>query len=486
MKTGGKLLAGAAWIYGAQLATVLAQLFYAAITSRLVDEGGFGAYTVALAAGALASLLATGGVGQAVARMQCLEPRIVSALWFFGLIIGVLTGASLWIGAPLWATIWSSPDALIPTKIMALGTIVAPASGLAASLLRRQGRYRFLSLSTLACNLVGMVVGAWATFIYESAASLIVAVVFSQWLVCIVTLLVNIKFVSRKPSFTGAWTDIGFSGKLTIIRLYTYCNLNLGPWSVSAFLSPALLGQWNRADVVSTVPMQQVQTAITQVIYPEFRHDRDSKRRSSMMWPDLFALVGWVALVLSISVAFFVPILMPSLFGDGWSEAARMVPFLAAAGGLTLVAAVVSAAVESLGHFKWIWGAQLIQSLCIVPGVWVGISTRSIQPILIASIVVSAAKLFWYLGLLMRVGTIDSAHTRRRAFRLLVGFLIAWISFFVVENLIRGWLSGVMWAGWLLIPLLIGAIFIILRTWHSWDPVTIAHRYGLFPRWKLP
>ncbi|PAU89264.1 hypothetical protein CK505_13690 [Kocuria sp. WN036] len=479
MKTGSKLVGGAAWIYGAQLSTVVIQFLYAAVTTRMVDESGFGAYTVALSAGALATLLATGGVGQSIGRMLTLERSVVSALWIFGLVLGILSATLLWLVAPMWSTIWASPSSIAPTRLIAVGAVVAPGIGIAAALLRRQGRFRFLSLTTLACNVAGMAIGSWVVYSNRSAASLVVSVVVSQWLVCVITMFANRPFVLAHPRFRDALSEMGFSGKLTLVRLYTYFNINLGPWSVSAFLGPALLGQWNRADVVSTIPMQQAQTIITQVLYPEFRHDRHSSQRSRKMWPDLFAFVAWIAAVLSVSIVFVVPQLMFFLFGAGWDVAEGFVPYLAFAAGFTMIAAIISAAVESLGHFRWIWGAQLVHTICVIPGVWLGVIMESVIPILAAAIIVAVSKILWYLVLLSRAGVIDAKYVKYHAVRLLAGASFLWLTVASFEKVISVWLDGGVWAGWLLAAMSVTALFVVAITWRSWEPVAIAKRYGL-------
>lgn len=76
----GHAVRGAAWLLGGQVTVVLAQLFYAAFTGRLVSPAAFGAYAVAMSTAPLVLLLATAGIGNAAARAAELSEPQVRAL----------------------------------------------------------------------------------------------------------------------------------------------------------------------------------------------------------------------------------------------------------------------------------------------------------------------------------------------------------------------------------------------------------------------
>lgn len=473
------LLGGAAWSYAAQVASMLFQFVYAAVTTRLINEDGFGAYSVALAAGSLAVLLATGGIGHAVGRMKTLDPSIVSALWLLGLSVGAIVAWLLWLSAPLWAVLWNTPASTNATRVISFGAFIAPSLGIVSALSRRKGQFRFLALTTLGSNVCGMLIGVWVVIETRSPASLVIAFVVSQWLTCMVCTIPNTRLIFSKPRFQSALEEFRFSGRLTLVRIYTYLNLNLAPWAVSYFLGSGYLGQWNRADVLSTIPLQQAQTVITQTLYPEFRHDRESHVRSSLMWPDLFALVGWFASIAAIAVAYIVPDLVPILFGPGWDLARRLIPYLAAVGGLSMIAAIMISAMESLGHFKALWGTQVIRSACIIPGICLSVYLDSIYPVVLAAIPMTALQIFYCAVTLIRLGAISATRFRLRFCRLLITSLTISIFLGFAQWFVNTAVTDPKLLALFLTLFCAALAFIILRTWRRWEPVVIAQSYGL-------
>ncbi|MGP9659960.1 oligosaccharide flippase family protein [Arthrobacter sp. AOP36-C1-22] len=480
MTTGSRLMSGAAWTYSSQVLTIVMQFGYAAITSRIVDSDGFGAYAVALAGGGLATLLASGGVGQAVGRMTDLESHRLSALAIFSLIIGTAAAAILFLGATGWSTLWRSPDSVGAIELLSVNAFTAPLVGLVTFLLRRQNRFRYLATATLAANLLGMVLGTGFVAYEASPRSLVASTIIAQSTILIACAVANRHLLISQPAFGRIQGDIRFSGALSLVRLVTYFNVSAGPWSVSAFLGPAVLGSWNRADVVSTVPMQQLQNVVVQTVYQEFRHDRRNNERSSIMWPDLFSFVAWVSLSAASAAAFIVPLVVPLLFGDGWEQARELIPYLAVIGGLTIVAALISSAIEALGRFRWIWAAQGIQFVITAAGIAVTIYLHDIKPLMVSGILVAGTKIWFYLRLAVASGIVDAKHLRRRFLHLAGGLLLEVFIGALVLLLCTSEAVSIGMRATLLSSLLLATTFAILKTWRRWDPVVIARQYGLF------
>ncbi|WP_104192017.1 oligosaccharide flippase family protein [Cryobacterium sp. Y82] len=377
-----RLLAGTAWIYGAQLTTVTLQFGYAAVTSRTVDANGFGQYGVALAGAALVGLLATGGLAQTVARMLTIDPARLRAISLYGLILGGAGFGVVLAGASLWGQLWSAPGAAQPLRWLGISVLVAPLLGLGTGLLRREGRFRLLATIVLIGNLIGMAVGVGAVAHWATPSALVLSPVLAQLLTAVGTCSVNRKRLLGRARLGDARGDIAFSWRLTLASVLTYANGNVGRWAASKALGAAALGHWNRADVVTTVPFHQLQNAIVQAIYPEFRHDRRDGRRAREVWPDLLVLVAWVTVPAAAVAAVLLPVLIPVLFGPGWVLSGQLAVPLLLIAAIQAVSSVLSAAIEVLGRFWWIWGTQLALLVVYIGAAVAALVTRGWVPLI--------------------------------------------------------------------------------------------------------
>lgn len=356
-----KILSGAAWTYGAQVVTTVVQFAYAAFTARILGADDFGAYGVALAVAALIVLVSNGGLGQTAARMHTLEKARTRTLALYSLVLGTAGALTLYLTAELWAKLWDVPAAADPIRLLSLGALVAPWLGLGSGMLRRQGRFRALASVVLAANISGMVVGAAAVAWFQTPSSLLVSPLVAQIGAAVACCALNLRLVVGRGSLKSAKSDMSFSSQVLLVSLPSYANGNVGKWAVANALGAGALGQWNRADVVTTVPFAQLQAAMIQAVYPEFRHDQRDGLRARTVWADLLTLVAWVAFPTAAAAAVVLPHLVPVLFGPGWELAAVLAAPIAVAASLQLVAAVLASAIEALAKFRWIWLTQIVQ-----------------------------------------------------------------------------------------------------------------------------
>lgn len=369
MATGKRLLAGAGWTYGSQLTIVVLQFAYAAITSRTLNSSAFGAYAIALSVTSLITLLSTAGLGQTAGRMESVENKRTEALATYALILGTIGAAFTYVTAWFWTNLWSAPEALGTVQLFSIGAFIAPALGLVQGLGQRLGKFRALALISLTANVLGMGVGVLLVIWLRVPEALVVFPLATQ-VICLIASWTLVKDVLRRFGRVGhAKDDVAFSWKLTVSSVMAYGVGNILRIATSRILGVSALGQWNRAEVLSSVPFQQAQAAMISAIYPEFRHDIQNSNRAGRVWSDLLALVAWCVLPIGALGATLTPYAIPIIFGPGWDLAAQIAPVLCIAGALQIFTTLLASAVEALGKFRWVWFTQCLLLVLQVVGV---------------------------------------------------------------------------------------------------------------------
>jgi O-antigen/teichoic acid export membrane protein len=408
LSTAQRLLAGAAWVYGAQLVTVVAQFAYAASTSRAVTPSGFGAYAVALSVTGLVSLLATGGLGQTVSRMAQLDRNRLQSLATYALILGASGALALYLSAPFWAWLWGVETSLQPMRWLAISSAFSPLVGLSTGLMARTGKFRQLGLITVLSNLSGMLVGAVAVYTWRTPSSLVISAVVAQFMVLVGSLLSSEGLLLGLSPLRYGRGDIGYSGKLTSASFLSYLTGNIVKLSMARAIDAASLGYWNRAEVLTTIPLQQVQSALIRAVYPEFRHDVADPSRARIVWTDMLVLVAWASLVLGAFIAVLVPPAVPFVFGAGWEIAASLAGPLAIVGGLQIVSILLTSAIEALGRFRWIWSTDVILILLQVMAAAMIFVFKDIWVAVFALVLTNVVRHGWQVWIAGRHGYLDA------------------------------------------------------------------------------
>lgn len=444
--TASRLISGAAWTYGAQILTVVLQFGYAAITSRVLDAGDFGAYAVALSISGLFTLLASAGMTQTAARFVDLTRPVVRPVFTYAVLVGFCSAVLLLVTAVPWTLVWGTGAALPVLYLLSLNALTSPAMGLATGILRRRGEFRTLAWGALGSNMLGMAVGLIFVVEFRSAVALAVSSVvalnallaFAAWRV---RDLVGLARISRSDDF------LGFSWRVTANSMLQYLIGNAPRIGAANFAGPAALGQWNRADVVSTVPFQQIQASIVPVVYPEFRHHRDGQGAAFATWAKLLSAVGWVTVPLGALAAGSMPFILPVLLGPGWDLAGRLVIPLAIAGGIQPVISLLAAALESRGDFKAIWLANAV-SLTAVPGVVALVYIyESVWPAILAGLSLQLATHGIHLHRALRQGLLDGSALKTSYFQIAIASAVIGLSTWFVAWSLEVFGSEPVWLG---------------------------------------
>lgn len=403
----GTLASYTAWMLGAQIATALLQFGYAGITSRLVADTGFGSVAVALSLSTFVTLFAQGGLGEATARTSELQRGKVSFLMLVAIGLGVAAGLLLMLLAGPWAQLWDAPDAVNPARLIAVTAFLAPLSGLLLGVLRRLGKFRVLAISMVATSAAGMAIGVVAVILAPGPMTLLVSPVAASALLVSVSLILTRRQWWAKPDAAAAQEDLGFAWRVLGITMLSYLSLNIGKWSVSRWVGTDALGQWNRADVLTAVPLGQGTKALTQAVYPEMRHDIGVQSRTREAWTNYLLLIAWACFPIAAILAGAAPFATAVLFGPGWGLAAVIAPLVAIHYGIFAVESALASALESVGQFRLrVWTA-LASVAVIAGGAAVTGVTRSWSAALISLIAASTLQHLLQVVFTARNGALD-------------------------------------------------------------------------------
>lgn len=472
---------GAIWNYSAQIATVLAQVVYAAITSRLLAPHDFGVFAAATASVALVNLVCLAGLPQVVGRMTDLHPdRLIGLLAYAGA-VGILAAAATYFGAPLWAAIWGQPDSVPVLHLLALTSLITPFVALGNGLSLRLGLFKKLAGATVAANVGGMAVGIVVVLVLRDAESLAIAQILSLLGVAVIVLTNERAHFKGRFRLRTTLADVSYSTKTLVSALLTYSASTVGKVSVSQTLGTVPLGNWNRADAITTNPFYLLGSAIQQAVYPEFRHDIDDRSRTRRVWSDLLGVLGWVCVPLAVFVAVIAPFAATILLGDGWALAGQYASILAIIGGLQPVVFMLISGFEALGKFSWNWSGYVISLVVNVAGAGVAIAMHSIWPVFIGTLVSFAIMHPLHLALASREGLIDPRRVGRHyaeitAFSIGMGVVLWTVLHAPVVIGVSPWLFA------LILAAAVVAVVVLVRKRNSFPPIRLARQYGVLPK----
>ncbi len=471
---------GAAYNYAAQLLTVVLQFGYAATTSRLLSPDAFGAYGGGLTIAGFIIVLAIAGLPQAVSRMPVLAVGRLSALLAYSVGVGAIAGLFTAFTGPFWAALLHIPQAAPVLAVMAVNVFFTPLLAVGTGVMLRHARFRLLAAITFGMNVFGMIVGVVAILLTHSPAALAVSATVGQGLAAVTFLILSRRDLVGRPEGTHLVQDVVFSGRLTGSTAVSYTAANVGKIFVSNTLGAVPLGHWNRADVITTVPFFQVQQALTQALYPQFRHDPADPLRARRIWADLLGLVAWVVVPAAAVLAAVSPVIVPVFFGDRWAIVALLAPPLAILGGVKVLFFVLVSALEVLERMRWVWAGHLVALGCSIAGGVVAAVERDISPAIAGALIGLFAMHIVHLVLCTRAGMLDLPGLLRQYAWVLVASVVLGASAFGVAAFARTLAPVLAIAALVVYALVCAGVVWLLRG--RLPLFVIARKYGILGR----
>lgn len=342
------------------MAIAVIQLFYVTVMARLLDPVAFGLYAIAMLAVAMGNSLARMGLSQALIQRPTISRDDVRASATAGVVLGLVIFAIQWALAPWVSRFFSEPDAMPILRTMGLHFVILGFGVTSEGLLRRDLRFKELSIAQLASYAIGYgIVGITMAVAGAGVWSLVWAVLTAQFLATMFQYSRthhSLRPILKVRRFRYLY---GFGARVSVLSLLEFLGRQLDTFAVGRYTTTALLGQYNRAFVVVNLPMsQQVSKAITQVIFPGFSKIQTDTGRLTRAYLSVLTLGGILIFSVGAGMAVAAREIVVVVLGDQWDVAASVVPYFAAAVAFNIMTKFAELLCEARAELNKVLGVQ--------------------------------------------------------------------------------------------------------------------------------
>lgn len=323
---------GVGWGGLSTAGTMVLQLLFLGLLARLLEPADFGLVAMANIAVNFLRYFAEMGIQSAIVQKPALEQKDIHHAVGLALVGGSLAGALLWVGAPMVALAFNS--SALSDVIRALSVLfpVTALYGVSLGLLRRQYRFREIAVLELASYGAGYgLVAVVCAFLGFGVWSLVLGLVTQSAL----RMLLAIAMVrhSLRPQLKGLGRQslFHFGSQYSAIQFIEFLMSNLASMVIGRFIGDHSLGIYNRAVMVTSLPVQQPINVLTRTLFPmlsEVQNDRDKTLRAAL---GAFFLTAGSTFPVCLGMAAAAPDLVRVLLGSKWVEAEVIVQILALA-----------------------------------------------------------------------------------------------------------------------------------------------------------
>lgn len=359
-------LAGRAAVQGIAVISTIA-------LSRFLGPAEYGLVAYVAVFVGVSRILVEAGVGAAVVWLPELSKHHLDTAFWFNQLLNWIAAGALYVSAPWLANLF---DTRLEPLLKAAGLVFLLAvSGVHASLMQREMRFRSLALIESASALMGLGVSVIAVVMLSLGPMGIVAGVIANTLSMSILAWLSIRFHPGGATSRGAMIDIWqYSRGLVGFNIVNFWARNVDNVIVGFALGAAALGLYDRAYLMMALPVFVISAAFGRVSVRALSrglvHGAELDRRVRRLLKGSSA----VGFPISLGLACTATPLVEVAYGESWNDAAPVLAILAAAGPAQIVNGTVGSLLQATGRTGTLFKLGVVGGGLVVVSVSIGLA----------------------------------------------------------------------------------------------------------------
>ncbi|HWY25294.1 MAG TPA: lipopolysaccharide biosynthesis protein, partial [Nevskia sp.] len=317
-------------------ATVLAmgvtqffRLVIIAALARLLSPSDFGVVAMTMGVLSVGIVFRDLGLASATVQREHLTNSQVNTLFWINLGFGAAATLLFWVCAPLVAAFFKDPRLLAVTHVLSFSFVLGAVAAQHGALLTRHLRFstnaKIQIASTLLSGLLAVLLaragfGYWALVLQTIAADVFTAVLVwskSDWR-------------PGWPRFDPSVRDmLSYGGYMVGFGLLCYAALNASVLLLGRYWGAHLLGQYNRADILSRTLLGYISQPLGNVAAPSLSRLQSEPAVYNRYYLRCMEIMSALSFPLGAACLVLAPDLVRVVLGPQWEQAGTLMRYLA-------------------------------------------------------------------------------------------------------------------------------------------------------------
>lgn len=344
-------LRGVGWGGTATVVNVLFQLLFMAVMARLLDPSHFGLLAMANLMLRFLSYFAQLGITSALIQKEALHDGDIRAALVITLAVSGFCTALALLGAPWAAAYLEMPDLASIIQVLSVTFLINGFAGVSQGLLRRNLAFKGLAIIEILAYVLGYgAVGLSMALSGAGVWSLVGAVLAQSVITAVGSFLLAPHELGWRHHQDQRRHFVQFGFKYSVIGFIEFLSGNLDALIVGKLLGAGAAGIYNRASLLSSLPIQQPANLVTRALFPVISRLGSARQFESLQLSTL--VVGTYAFAVSWGMLAAAPTLVAVLLGDKWLSAVPIVQILCLAIGPQYLAHLVGVTLDAQGVLR--------------------------------------------------------------------------------------------------------------------------------------
>ncbi|QEH39755.1 lipopolysaccharide biosynthesis protein [Chitinophaga sp. XS-30] len=368
-----QFLTGVVYSVGAKYIGLFVQLVITGILSRILKPDDFGIVAIATVFILFFTLLGEVGIGAAIIQNKMLSPKEIQSIFSFSIYIGITLAFVFFLLSGKIADFYNRPELERICRLLSLNILFASFNVVLNALLLKEKKFRFIALRTLLIQIISGIIGIAAAYAGLKTYALILYAISASASMFIFNYLKSPLSFELFPKLPAIRKIFRYSAYQFLFNFINYFSRNLDKLLIGKFLSPVLLGFYDKAYRLMLLPVENLTYVLAPVIHPFFSDFQQDKQRILENYMKIVRVLALVGFPISVFLHFSAAELISIIFGPQWGAAVRPFEILAWSVGLQIVLSSAGPIFQAANNTRLLFISGLLSAIIMVLGILYGI-----------------------------------------------------------------------------------------------------------------
>ncbi|MBN2037289.1 MAG: lipopolysaccharide biosynthesis protein [Chitinispirillaceae bacterium] len=344
----GKTTTGFFWSYLSTITNAAFQLGFAAVMARLLPPAVFGLFAMAQVVVSFGQYFTQMGLGSALIQKKEISNTDIRAAQMLVLLFGAVCVGVLWIISPWAAVFYKTPEVTLIIKVIAFTLLIQGFGSIPMALIRRRMDFKSHSIVEIISYVAGYgCTGVVCALNGQGVWSLVFASLTQGFLQAVISLVIVRCPVLPRWSVSSFKVLLSYGGRISIIGILEFLSSQIESILSGRFLGQALLGLYNRGQMLVGLPLYYFALSFGRVLFPALSRVKDEPERQREAFLKGYRIFAGFIIPLACAASCAAETLVMVVLGKNWTGAIQVVRIIAIAVMLNLLASPLAVLCEA-------------------------------------------------------------------------------------------------------------------------------------------
>lgn len=384
-----KTITGIAWNTIGKISNQILQFVLSVILMRLLLPSDYGLLAMAMVLIGFAGIFSEFGFSSALVQNQNINESHKSSIFWLNIIVGSILTLLFFILADTFAQFYSNNNLTEVIRYLSFSFIIGSITIVPGTLLQKEMRYDIINKIDVSVVLLSGILSVYLAYMGWGVMSLVFQSLFSQ----IIKVPLLYAASSWKPKFIFSIKSIkelfSYSAYLTGFNFINYWARRSDDLLIGKFMGAESLGIYSRAYNLMLLPINQVISLVSNVMFPALSSIQYDKARVKRIFLNVIQILAFITFPMMIGLIAVADNFILGIFGNKWAEVIPIIQILAFVGTLQTIANPTGWIYTSQGKTNWMFWWGVFGSSSIIIAIIIGVLIGSIYSVAIAYLIIN-------------------------------------------------------------------------------------------------